>query len=54
MRQIHWPLNEFRFARFPGTPHDLVILAGVEPHLRYATFADSVLEVAKRPSAKWW
>jgi proteasome assembly chaperone (PAC2) family protein len=47
IRQIHWPLNEFRFARFPGTPHDLVILAGVEPHLRYATFADSVLEVAK-------
>ena len=47
IRQIHWPLNEFRFARFPGTSHDLVILAGVEPHLRYATFADSVLEVAK-------
>ena len=47
IRQIHWPLNEFRFARFPATPHDLVILAGVEPHLRYSTFADSVLEVAK-------
>ena len=47
MRQIHWPVNEFRFARFPGTLHDLVVLAGVEPHLRYATFADSVLEVAK-------
>ena len=47
IRQIHWPLNEFRFARFPGTPQDLVVLAGVEPHLRYATFADSVLEVAK-------
>ena len=47
IRQIHWPENEFRFARFPGAPHDLVVLAGVEPHLRYATFADSVLEVAK-------
>lgn len=47
VRQIHWPVNEFRFARFPRTPHDLVILAGVEPHLRYATFAASVLEVAK-------
>jgi proteasome assembly chaperone (PAC2) family protein len=48
VRHIRWPLNEFRFARFPGTPHDLVVLAGVEPHLRYATFADCVLEVAKR------
>ena len=39
--------ERFRFARFSGAPHDLVVLAGVEPHLRYATFADSVLEVAK-------
>ena len=47
VRHIHWPLNEFRFARFAGTPHDLVVLVGVEPHLRYATFAESVLEVAR-------
>lgn len=46
VRHIRWPLNEFRFARFPGAPHDLVVLAGVEPHLRYATFADCVLQVA--------
>ena len=46
VRHIHWPDNEFRFARFAGAPHDLVVLAGVEPHLRYATFAESVLEVA--------
>ncbi len=46
IRHIHWPDNEFRFARFAGAPHDLVVLAGVEPHLRYATFAESVLEVA--------
>ena len=48
VRHIRWPLNEFRFARFSGAPHDLVVLAGVEPHLRYATFADCVLEVAKQ------
>jgi PAC2 family len=46
VRHIRWPENEFRFARFPGAAHDLVVLSGVEPHLRYATFADSVLEVA--------
>jgi proteasome assembly chaperone (PAC2) family protein len=48
VRHIRWPDNEFRYARFPGSPHDLVLLAGVEPHLRYATFADSILEVATR------
>jgi proteasome assembly chaperone (PAC2) family protein len=46
VRHIDWPTNEFRYARFPGAPHDLVVLAGVEPHLCFATFAESVLEVA--------
>jgi proteasome assembly chaperone (PAC2) family protein len=46
VRHIQWPDNDFRFARFTGAAHDLVVLAGVEPHLRYATFADSVLQVA--------
>ena len=47
MRQILWPVNEFRVARFPGGAHDLVLLAGVEPHLRYATFADAIITVAR-------
>ncbi len=47
-RQILWPTNEFRVARFPGMAHDLVLLAGVEPHLRYATFADSIISVAEQ------
>ena len=38
-RHILWPENEFRLARFPGGAHDLVLLSGVEPHLRYATYA---------------
>ncbi|MEI7546526.1 MAG: PAC2 family protein [Actinomycetota bacterium] len=45
-RQIRWPSNEFRVARFPGWAHDLVLLSGVEPHLRYSTFADAVVSVA--------
>jgi len=45
-RHILWPVNEFRIARFPGMAHDLVLLAGVEPHLRYATFADAIVSVA--------
>ena len=46
VRQVRWPENEFRVARFPGHAHDLVLLAGVEPHLRYATFADAIIDVA--------
>ncbi len=47
IRQILWPVNEFRIARFPGGAHDMVLLAGVEPHLRYATFADAIITVAR-------
>ena len=46
IRRVRWPENEFRVARIPGLAHDLVLLSGVQPHLRYATFADCVLEVA--------
>jgi len=48
MRTVEWPENEFRVSRFPGRSHDLVLLAGVEPHLRYATFADAIIEVARQ------
>jgi proteasome assembly chaperone (PAC2) family protein len=47
MRSVVWPENEFRIARYPGFAHDLVLLAGVEPHLRYATFADAIIQVAQ-------
>ena len=44
---MRWPVNEFRVTRFADSPHDLVVLAGVEPHLRYATFADAIIAVAR-------
>ena len=47
-RRLRWPVNEFRLGRYPGSAHDLVILAGVEPHLRYATFADAIIRVAEQ------
>ncbi len=46
-RQIRWPQNEFRLVRFPDLTHDLIVLSGVEPHLRYATFAGCI--VHRRP-----
>ena len=47
LRRIRWPENEFRVVRFPGRAHDLVLLSGVEPHLRYSTFARCIIEVAE-------
>ena len=46
-RHVRWPSNEVRVLRSTGA-HDLVLLAGVEPHLRYATYADSIIEIAAR------
>jgi proteasome assembly chaperone (PAC2) family protein len=48
LRQVIWPTNEFRLRRVPGGHHDLVVLAGVEPHLRYATFAGCLITVAQQ------
>lgn len=46
MRQVIWPSNDVRLARFPGCAHDLLVFTGVEPHLRYATFARAIITVA--------
>jgi proteasome assembly chaperone (PAC2) family protein len=47
-RQITWPENEFRVLRYEGLRHDLVVLSGVEPHLRFATFSAAIIEVCQR------
>ncbi len=46
-RVIDWPSNEFSATSLPGSERDLVLLHGVEPQLRWRTFADLVLEVAE-------
>ena len=52
VRFIQWPDNEFKVLRFPEHSHDLVVLAGVEPHLRTATFAECVVTVATELGAE--
>lgn len=47
-RHIVWPANEIRVARFPEGAHDLVLLAGVEPHIRWVTFVECIVTVAQR------
>lgn len=39
-REVQWPQQDFYFARNPSGLHDVVVAVGVEPHLRWRTFAD--------------
>lgn len=39
IREIEWPRNEAYAATLSGTSHDLVLIKGVEPNLRWRTFA---------------
>ena len=45
-RQIDWPENTFLHAPLPGAGRDAVILLGVEPNLRWRTFARHVAGLA--------
>jgi proteasome assembly chaperone (PAC2) family protein len=46
-RQIRWPENEFTVIRYPEGARDMVVLNGVEPHVSWVVFTQSVVEVAK-------
>jgi proteasome assembly chaperone (PAC2) family protein len=47
-RQLRWPENDFLVVRYPDASRDLVLLAGVEPHLHWATFAECIVTVARQ------
>lgn len=49
-RHIRWPENDFLVVRFPDGARDLVLMSGVEPHLHWNTFADCIVEAARRLS----
>ena len=46
-RVIDWPKTEIHAARTESS-RDLVLMTGIEPHLRWNSFADHVVEVARR------
>ena len=46
VRHVEWPAAELRAARLPAADHDLILLRGHEPNLRWRTFAAEVMEVA--------
>jgi proteasome assembly chaperone (PAC2) family protein len=51
IRRLEWPENTFWHAQPPGAP-DVILLRGVEPHLKWRTFCAQVLEVATSTRAR--
>jgi proteasome assembly chaperone (PAC2) family protein len=47
-REISWPANEFFVSRRPELEHDVIIGVGIEPHLKWRTFTNLVIEFIKR------
>ena len=47
IRKIDWPANVFSAASVPGADRDVVFLQGVEPNLRWRTYASLVDEVVE-------
>jgi predicted ATP-grasp superfamily ATP-dependent carboligase len=46
-RKIEWPENSFLHAPLPGGRRDAIILLGVEPNLRWRTFAELITGLAQ-------
>jgi proteasome assembly chaperone (PAC2) family protein len=44
-REIVWPTNRFLAASVPGA-HDVILLIGTEPHMRWRAFCECVTSVA--------
>jgi proteasome assembly chaperone (PAC2) family protein len=46
-RRIQWPETAFYHGRIAGSDRDAVLLLGVEPNLRWRTFCQLVMDLAK-------
>tara|TARA_B100001113_G_scaffold87799_1_gene70138 strand:+ start:220 stop:1092 length:873 start_codon:yes stop_codon:yes gene_type:complete len=51
-RELRWPANEINAIKTPEGQRDLVVIAGVEPHLRWKTFSAALTEVAHEVQAE--
>jgi len=51
-RHIEWPDIELLAASLPDSGHDLVLMRGVEPQLRWRTFCATVVEAAREVGAE--
>lgn len=43
-RELKWPANEAFAARLPDAQHDLIVVSGAEPNLRWRTFSERLAD----------
>src|SRR4029450_11452983 len=47
-REILWPANEFSYVRDARLVQDVIFRMGVEPHLRWRAYIDSILRIVQQ------
>lgn len=47
-REIVWPATEFSIAQAPALARDVIVGVAVEPHLRWKTYCETVIDLARR------
>ena len=47
-REVIWPANDFYYSRAAAPPRNLVFGVGIEPHLRWKTYAATLLDLAQQ------
>ena len=47
-REIVWPANEFFYCQDPSLLQDLIIGVGIEPHLKWKTYIQAILDLAQQ------
>ena len=52
VRRIRWASNRVLAVRTPEGQRDLVLVSGIEPHLRWRTFTEALLEAATRSGSR--
>jgi len=51
VRSIEWPSTTVWACKTDG-PRDLVVMSGIEPHLRWQSFADQIVDVVRRSGSE--
>lgn len=46
-REVIWPATEFSIAQSPELPRDIIVSVAPEPHLRWRTYCQCVLEIMR-------
>lgn len=50
-REIVWPATEFSLCRAPSLDRDVIVGVAIEPHLRWRTYCNAVLALARQCGA---